>query len=121
VSVCRVLSKRPRRRDQGGEVKIKIDISEIGRKDESWMNLAQNRAQSRAFMLTVSGSAKRVRLVMDIIKLYLSVKNIIYVRFKILTAASMKMIVFWDLAPCGLVEIDLRFRGAYCLHHQEDD
>jgi hypothetical protein len=27
----------------------------------------------------------------------------------------MKMTVFWDVAPCSFVEIDLRFRGAYCL------
>jgi hypothetical protein len=32
-----------------------------------------------------------------------------------------KMIVFWDVAPCSLVEIDPRFRGAYCLHHQGDE
>jgi hypothetical protein len=30
----------------------------------------------------------------------------------------MKMAVFWDFAPCSMVEIDQRFRGAYCLHHQ---
>jgi hypothetical protein len=30
----------------------------------------------------------------------------------------MKMTVFWDVAPCSLVEIDQYFRGAYCLHHQ---
>jgi hypothetical protein len=34
------------------------------------------------------------------------------VRFEVLTAASMKMIVFWVVAPCSLVEIDRRFRGA---------
>jgi hypothetical protein len=33
-------------------------------------------------------------------------------RFQVLTAASMKMTVFWDFAPCSLVEIDRRFRGA---------
>jgi hypothetical protein len=32
----------------------------------------------------------------------------------------MKMTVFWDVAPCSLVEIYRRFRGAYCLHHQGD-
>jgi hypothetical protein len=26
--------------------------------------------------------------------------------------------VFWDVAPCSLVEVYRRFRGAYCLHHQ---
>jgi hypothetical protein len=30
------------------------------------------------------------------------------------------MSIFWDVAPCSLVEIDRRFRGAYCLHHQGD-
>jgi hypothetical protein len=24
----------------------------------------------------------------------------------------------WDVAPCSHVEVDRRFRGAYCLHHQ---
>jgi hypothetical protein len=29
----------------------------------------------------------------------------------------MKMTAFWDVAPCCLVDVDRRFRGAYCLHH----
>jgi hypothetical protein len=29
------------------------------------------------------------------------------VRFQVLTATSMKITVFWDVAPCSLVEIDL--------------
>jgi hypothetical protein len=29
------------------------------------------------------------------------------------------MAAFWDVAPCSLVEVDQRFRGAYCIHHQE--
>jgi hypothetical protein len=29
--------------------------------------------------------------------------------------------VFWDVAPCSLLEIYLCFRGAYCLHHQGYD
>jgi hypothetical protein len=33
----------------------------------------------------------------------------------------MKIAVFWDVAPCSLVDTDGRFRGAYCLHHQSDD
>jgi hypothetical protein len=32
----------------------------------------------------------------------------------------MKMTVVWDVVLCCLVEIDRRFRGAYCLHHQGD-
>jgi hypothetical protein len=32
----------------------------------------------------------------------------------------LKMTVFWDVAPCSLVETDRRFRGVYRLHHQGD-
>jgi hypothetical protein len=42
------------------------------------------------------------------------------VRFQVLTVASMKMVVFWDVAPCSLAEIYRRFRGVYSLHHQGD-
>jgi hypothetical protein len=34
---------------------------------------------------------------------------------------SLKMTVFWYVALCSLVEIDRRFRGTYCLHHQGPD
>jgi hypothetical protein len=30
----------------------------------------------------------------------------------------MKIKGFWDIAPCSLVGVHPRFRGAYCLHHQ---
>jgi hypothetical protein len=39
-------------------------------------------------------------------------------RFQVLTPASMKMKVSWDVALCSLVDTDRRFRGPYCLHHQ---
>jgi hypothetical protein len=29
--------------------------------------------------------------------------------------ASMKMIAFWDIAPCGLIEVDSHFRGVIAL------
>jgi hypothetical protein len=29
--------------------------------------------------------------------------------------------VLWDVAPCSHVEVDRRFRGAYCFHHRRDD
>jgi hypothetical protein len=41
-------------------------------------------------------------------------------RFQVLTAASMKMEAFWDIAPCSLVGVDPRFRDAYCLRHHPD-
>jgi hypothetical protein len=31
------------------------------------------------------------------------------------------MTVFWDIAPCSLVELDQCLRGVYCLHYQGDD
>jgi hypothetical protein len=34
------------------------------------------------------------------------------VRFEVLTAASIKMTVFWVAAPCSLVEFYRRYRGA---------
>jgi hypothetical protein len=36
----------------------------------------------------------------------------------VLTAASMKFRVFWDVSPRIHVEVNRRFSGAYCLHHQ---
>jgi hypothetical protein len=47
------------------------------------------------------------------IKLYL-------VRFQVLAAASMKMIAFWDIAPCSFVEVDRRFRGCPELYFPKD-
>jgi hypothetical protein len=44
--------------------------------------------------------------------------EVFYVRFKFLRAASRKMTAFWDVAQLSLVEVDQRFRGAYCLYHQ---
>jgi hypothetical protein len=31
------------------------------------------------------------------------------------------MAVFWDVAPCSLVEVYQRLRGVCCLHHQGDE
>jgi DNA topoisomerase VI subunit B len=30
----------------------------------------------------------------------------------------MKFRIFWDMLPSSQVDVDRRFRGAYCLHHQ---
>jgi hypothetical protein len=37
--------------------------------------------------------------------------------FEVLTASSMKMRVFYDLAPYSLAGVDRRFRRAYCVPH----
>jgi hypothetical protein len=33
----------------------------------------------------------------------------------------MKITVFWDVAPCSLIEVDQYFIGAHCLHHRGDE
>jgi hypothetical protein len=40
------------------------------------------------------------------------------VKFQVLTAVSMKMVIFWVIAPCSLEEVHRRFRGVCHLHHQ---
>jgi hypothetical protein len=44
-------------------------------------------------------------------------EQVLQARFQVLTAVSMKTRAFWDVAPCSL-EVDRRFTGVYCLHHQ---
>jgi hypothetical protein len=44
-----------------------------------------------------------------------------FLRFRVFMAASIKMAVFWIVAPRSLVEIYRRFRGACNLQHQDDD
>jgi hypothetical protein len=43
------------------------------------------------------------------------------VRVEVLTASSMKIGVFWDIAPCILTGEDQRFRRAYCDHQHHPD
>jgi len=40
------------------------------------------------------------------------------VKFQFLEERRIKMAVFWDVAPCILVDTYRRFRGAYCLNQQ---
>jgi hypothetical protein len=46
--------------------------------------------------------------------------NMLKVRSQVLTAASIKMAVFWGVAPCSVVEVYRRYRGIFCLHHHGD-
>jgi hypothetical protein len=48
------------------------------------------------------------------------VEKITFVGFEVLTAVSTKMVVFWVVAPCSLVEVYQRFRGPCCLHQGDD-
>jgi hypothetical protein len=40
------------------------------------------------------------------------------VRFQVLTAATKKMTVSWDVVPCSMVKVHQCSRGACCFHHQ---
>jgi hypothetical protein len=31
---------------------------------------------------------------------------------------NLKMIAFWDIPLCTVIEVNRRFRGAYCVHQQ---
>jgi hypothetical protein len=44
-----------------------------------------------------------------------------YVRFQVLTTASMTMTVLWEDALCSLVDVYQRLKGACCLYHQGDE
>jgi hypothetical protein len=37
------------------------------------------------------------------------------VKFEVLAAVSLKVVVFWVVVPCSLVEVYRRFKGACCL------
>jgi hypothetical protein len=50
-----------------------------------------------------------------------AVENWKKVRFKVLTAASMRMTALWDIAPSRIVHLHRRFTSTYCLHHQDDN
>jgi hypothetical protein len=48
------------------------------------------------------------------------IKVVNVVRLLVLTTASMKTAAFWNIAPCSLVKVHLRFRDPYCIHRQGD-
>lgn len=39
---------------------------------------------------------------------------------KTIIEENMQMADFWIVASCSLVEVNRRFRGASCFHHQDD-
>jgi hypothetical protein len=50
----------------------------------------------------------------------ITINFLLDVWLEVLTAVTMKMAVFWVVVPCRLVWVYRRFRGLYCLHHQDD-
>jgi hypothetical protein len=57
---------------------------------------------------------------MGILRNKVAGETIVRVGFEVLTAVSMKMAVFWVVAPCRLVEVYQRFKGP-CSGHRPDD
>jgi hypothetical protein len=55
-------------------------------------------------------------ITIEVLSNYIKIFN--KVGFEVFMAASMNMAVIWVVAPCSLVEVYRRFRGACCLHHQ---
>jgi hypothetical protein len=47
-------------------------------------------------------------------------KNSLWVRFQVLTSASVEVTALRDIAPCSLIELDRRFRGAYSRPHRPE-
>jgi hypothetical protein len=45
--------------------------------------------------------------------------GLVYVRFEVFTAVTMKNDVFWDVTPCGSCK-NRHFGGTYLLLHQGD-
>jgi hypothetical protein len=42
----------------------------------------------------------------------------VFLRFEVLTAGTMNRTMFWVAALHSVIEVNRRFRGAYCLHHK---
>jgi hypothetical protein len=53
--------------------------------------------------------------------LVLLVLSVVYRGWGYVYISNVEFRVFWDVAPCSHIEVDLHFSGAYCLHHQGDD
>jgi hypothetical protein len=70
---------------------------------------AQSITESQSFMLNSSRRNRIKGTVM--VKCFSEERD--EARFQVLTAASMKVTSFWDIAPCSLVEVYRRFRGEY--------
>jgi hypothetical protein len=75
---------------------------------------------SRAVTLSIHASASKIQHCKIIYFIHTISRRtgFFQVRSEVLTEASMKLTVFWDVALCTLVEVFRRFRGAYCLHQQ---
>jgi hypothetical protein len=86
---------------------------------EHWLNI-QFVTENAGSTPWISQTNVRVTLhsTENAVNIFTSVAISNFMRLQILTAASMTLTAFWDIPPCSLVEIDRRFRGAYCLHHQ---
>jgi hypothetical protein len=75
-------------------------------------------------MLNLNHFSQKIHIANNALLLLCTELKLLYVkllRFQVLTAASMKLAVFWSVVPCGLVKVDQHFRGARCRHHHRPD
>jgi hypothetical protein len=49
----------------------------------------------------------------------MGMKRVLRHLYKIKIENAVEETAFWDIEPCGIVEVQRRFRGAYCLHYQD--
>jgi hypothetical protein len=69
-------------------------------------------------MLDLCADVHRIRSQSSLNLLLFAVLNVLRI---IIITFCIKMVAVWDIAPCSLVEVDQRFGGVYCLHHQGDE
>jgi hypothetical protein len=43
------------------------------------------------------------------------------VTLQVVTSSNVPMAAFWDILPCSVIEVERRFRDAYCVQHEGVD
>jgi hypothetical protein len=89
-----------------------------GKQSQENILMKQQFCRCRPIKLKSRCCAKVHRSVVETIR---NVTKQYEVGFEVLTAVSMKIAVFWVVAPCRLLDVYQRFRGPCCLHHQGDE
>jgi hypothetical protein len=106
-----------KRQEHWWVVNFKVDLEEIDCGNVIWIQLAEN-SQLIAKVCgndnEPSGWTAKCIFLNSKIPVTCSRTMHVLVTFQVLTAASMKMALFWVVAPCSLVEDYRRFKRASC-------
>jgi hypothetical protein len=90
------------------------DVKIIVLEGVDWIYLAKDRDRQRVRV----NVAKNLRL-------HITRVNSLPYEYQLLnklkTELSEKIVAFWDIASCSLVEVDRRFTGVYCFQHYNPD